>query len=154
MPRTKTIADRKVIDQIIHRCDTCYVAMADKQGKPYVLPFNFGYEEGVLYLHSAREGKKMNILRENPQISVAFSTDHALRHSHDDVACSYGMKFRSVVLDGMIEFIDDFDRKKEVLNIIMKKYTGREFTFNAPSIHEVCVYCLRITGISGRESGY
>jgi nitroimidazol reductase NimA-like FMN-containing flavoprotein (pyridoxamine 5'-phosphate oxidase superfamily) len=148
------ITDRKVIDDIINRCEACYVAMVDPEQKPYVLPFNFGYQDQIIYLHSAREGKKMDILHKNGQVCIAFSTDHVLRHSHDNVACSYGMKYRSVVANGHVEFIDDFDEKQRILNIVMKKYTGREFTFNAPAIHEVEVYRVVIESITGRESGY
>ena len=154
MPRTKMIDNRKAIDDIIHRCDVCYVGLADAQGEPYVVPFNFAYEENVIYLHSAREGKKMDIMRAHPSLCIAMSTDHQMRHQHPDVACSYGMKYRSVILHGKVEFIDDFKRKEEVLNLFMKKYVGREFSFNAPSIHEVAVYQVKIETITGRESGY
>jgi uncharacterized protein len=154
MPRTRSVDRREWMDDIINRCDVCYVGMADENNHPYVLPFNFGYSNGVLYLHSAQTGHKMDILRKNPRISVAFSTDHQLRFTSHEVACSYGMKFRSVVLFGSIEFIDDFEEKTEVLNIIMQKYTGKTFAFNAPSIHEVCIYKVNIEKITGRESGY
>lgn len=30
------------------------VGMADTDGTPYVLPMNFGYKDGVIYLHSAQ----------------------------------------------------------------------------------------------------
>jgi nitroimidazol reductase NimA-like FMN-containing flavoprotein (pyridoxamine 5'-phosphate oxidase superfamily) len=154
MPRTKTIQNRALIDGIIHRCEACYVAMVNTANEPYVLPFNFGYEENTIYLHSAQEGTKMDILREHPQVCIAFSTDHAMRHSHDEVACSYGMKYRSVLVHGKVDFITDFEEKKRVLNIFMKKYAGREFTFNAPAINEVCVYKVVIEKITARESGY
>ncbi len=142
------------MDEIINRCDCCYVAMVDSDSLPYVLPFNFGYEGNTVYLHSAQEGMKMDILRKNPNVCIAFSTDHTLRHSHDEVACSYGMKYRSVLVHGSIEFIDDFEEKKRILNVVMKKYTSREFSFNAPAVNEVCVYKVDVKRISGRESGY
>lgn len=154
MPRTKAILNREFIDDIIHRCEVCYVGMVDPENKPYVLPFNFAYRDNIIFLHSAQEGKKMDILRNNGNVCIAFSTDHALRHSHDDVACSYGMKYRSALVHGKIEFIDDFEIKQEVLNLFMKKYTGREFTFNAPAIKEVAVYKVEVASITGRESGY
>jgi len=128
--------------------------MVDDQSMPYVLPFNFGYENNTLYLHSAQQGKKIDILRQNDNVCIAFSIDHQMRHSHEEVACSYGMKFRSVLAYGKVAFVDDFDEKQRILNIVMKKYTGREFTFNAPSIHEVAVFKVGITEVTGKESGY
>jgi uncharacterized protein len=142
------------VRQIIEKCDVCYVGMIDTEGNPYVLPFNFGYDDGVLYLHSAGEGKKIDALRRNPRVCVAFSTDHKLFHRHEPVACSYGMRYRSVLLHGSIEFIDKYEEKERVLNVIMRKYTGRDFSYNAPAVNNVCVYRVNISLMEAKENGY
>ncbi len=142
------------VRQILDKCDVCYVGMIDTEGNPYVLPFNFGYEDGVLYLHSAGEGKKIDALRRHPKVCVAFSTDHKLFHRHEPVACSYGMRYRSVLLHGSIEFIDNYEEKVRVLNVIMQKYTGRDFSYNAPAINNVCVYRLNVSLMEAKENGY
>lgn len=142
------------IRSIIDKCEACYVGMVDLEGKPYVLPFNFGFGDGVIYLHSAGEGKKIDILRQNPEVCVAFSTDHQLFHRHEPVACSYGMKYRSVLAHGKVVFIEDYEEKEMVLNIIMRKYTGQDFSFNAPAVNNVCVYKVEVTKFEGKESGY
>ncbi len=146
--------DPAILKKIIDKCEVCYVGMIDQEGKPYVLPFNFGYDEGVIYLHSAQEGKKIDILKNNPNVCITFSTDHKLFHRHEPVACSYGMKYRSVLAYGRIEFIDDYDKKVRGMNIIMKKYVGREFEYNAPAINNVCIYILDAEKMEGKESGY
>lgn len=142
------------IRSIIDKCEACYVGMVDLEGKPYVLPFNFGFADGVIYLHSAGEGKKIDSLRQNPEVCVAFSTDHQLFHRHEPVACSYGMKYRSVLAHGKVVFIEDYEEKEKVLNIIMRKYTGQDFSFNAPAVNNVCVYKVEVTKFEGKESGY
>lgn len=139
---------------IIDKCDVCYMAMVDDNQLPYVLPFNFGYEDQTIYLHSAQEGKKMEILRKNPQVCIVFSTDHKLFHRHDTVACSYGMSYRSVLAHGRIEFIEEYAQKEKVLNIIMRKYAGREFSFNAPAVNNVAVYKVVIDKLEAKESNY
>jgi nitroimidazol reductase NimA-like FMN-containing flavoprotein (pyridoxamine 5'-phosphate oxidase superfamily) len=154
MPRTHSIEDRQRMIEIINRCEVCHVAMVDSYNNPYVLPFNFGFRENTIFLHSAQQGKKMDILKNNGQVCIAFSTDYMLRNTSPDVACSYGMKYRSVLVFGKIEFVEDFDQKKDVLNIFMKKYVGREFSFNAPAINEVAVYKVIPEKMTGRESGY
>ncbi len=142
------------IRSIIDKCDACYVGMVDLEGKPYVLPFNFGFDDGVIYLHSAAEGKKIDILKQNREVCVAFSTDHQLFHRHEPVACSYGMKYRSVLAHGKVVFIEDYEEKEKVLNIFMRKYTGKDFSFNAPAVNNVCVYKVEVTKFEGKESGY
>jgi nitroimidazol reductase NimA-like FMN-containing flavoprotein (pyridoxamine 5'-phosphate oxidase superfamily) len=151
--RTRMTNDKLELKEIIDRCDACYLGMVDQQGLPYVLPFNFGYEEGIIYLHSAQTGRKMDVMKNNPNVCVAFSTDHKLFFRHENVACSYGMDYRSVLAFGKIVFIDDFDEKVRILNIIMRKYAGKDFPYNAPAIHNVAVYKVDVEKMEGKISG-
>lgn len=151
---SKISNDSKLIKKIIDKCDACYVSMVDKNNMPYVVPFNFGYDGKYIYLHSAAEGKKIDILKNNNNVCVAFSTDHSLFHRNDDVACSYGMKFRSVIAFGKVQFIDEYDKKIEVLNKVMEKYTGRTFAYNAPAVNNVAAFIVEIESITAKELGY
>ena len=152
--RVRNSQDTLEIEFILERCDACYLAMVDTQGMPYVLPFNFGFAGGVIYLHSGKTGRKMDILRQNPNVCINFSTDHRLYMRHKEVACSAGMDFRSVLAFGKVEFITDYDAKIEALNIIMRKYTSRDFPYNPPAVHNVEVYKVVPTQINAKISGY
>ncbi|MFO7873662.1 MAG: pyridoxamine 5'-phosphate oxidase family protein [Bacteroidales bacterium] len=151
---TNMINNPEKIREIINKCDTCYVGMTDTEGKPYVLPFNFGYEEHVIYLHMAGEGKKIGILQHQPDVCVAFSTDHQLFHRNEGVACSYGMHYRSVLAYGRATFVDDYDEKVRIMNVTMRKYTGKDFSYNTPAINNVCICRIDIDKIEGKLSGY
>ena len=140
--------------EIIDKCQVCYIGMVDHENRPYVLPFNFGYLNNTIYLHSAPEGKKIDILHNNPHVCVVFSTDHRLFHRNEQVACSYGMRYRSVLAFGRIEFVSDFNSKMDIMNIIMRKYTGKDFTYNAPAINNVAAYKVIIDKIETKISNY
>ena len=148
------ITDQTEIDEIINKCQVCYVSMVDENNLPYVLPFNFGYINGVIFLHSSQKGLKIDILRKNPSVCIAFSTDHQLRHQSESVACSYSMKYRSVLAFGKVEFIDDMDQKVEFMNQVMSHYTDKEFTYNAPSLREVCTYKVNVEKFTAKIYGY
>ena len=60
--KTFIIEDKQRIESIILHCDACFVGITDLEGNPYVVPMNFGYENGVLYLHSGPEGSKLEML--------------------------------------------------------------------------------------------
>jgi len=119
-----------------------------------VVPFNFGYKDGIIYLHSAMEGLKIDILRKNPNVCVIFSADHKLHAQSEQVACSYSMHYRSVQAFGEVEFVDDHDGKIEILNIVMANYTDREFMYNEPSLREVRTYKVIVKHFSGKIFGY
>jgi len=154
MPRTKPIMKREEMEDIINRCEVCYLGIVDENHMPYVLPFNFGYAGNTVYLHSAQEGRKMDIMRKNNHVCIAFSIDNILRFTNEEVACSYGMKYRSVQVFGKVEFIEDYDEKIRIMNIIMEKYTGKKFSYNPPSVREVAVYKVVAEKMTGRQSGY
>ncbi len=153
--QAKTTLQQKDIEFIIDRCDACYIGMVDQENLPYVLPFNFGYHGGNLYLHAGPGGKKFEVIKNNNRACAAFSTDHELRGRHEHVACSYFMKYRSVLLYGLIEMIEDYDEKVTALNIIMEKYTGRTgYNYNAPAVNNVKVFRLVVDKAQGRSFGY
>jgi nitroimidazol reductase NimA-like FMN-containing flavoprotein (pyridoxamine 5'-phosphate oxidase superfamily) len=151
--KARIINSQAEIDEIIGKCEACYVGMAD-EGQPYVLPFNFGYHEGVIYLHSAQEGKKIGILKKNNRVCIAFSTDHVLRYQSEQMACSYGMKYRSVLAYGRVEFLDDAGEKIRALDYFMKHYTARSFSYNDPAVNNVLVYRIVVEKFEGKAYGY
>lgn len=153
--RSRKFSDRNEIDDIIRKCQVCNVAMVDDENKPYVLPFNFGFDGEYLYLHSDPKGKKVDILLQRPDVCISFSADHELYHRDDHVACSYSMKYRSVLLYGKVAFIEDEENKVRILNIIMKHYTGRDdFKYSAPAVRNVRVYKVHIDRLDGKVFGW
>ena len=148
------ITDQNEIDEIKNKCEVCYVSMIDSNNRPYVLPFNFGYNNGVVYLHSSKKGLKIDILKSNPSVCIAFSTDHQLRFQSEQMACSYSMKYRSVLAFGKVEFIDDIDQKVEFLNVVMSHYTDKDFTYSTPSLREVCTYKVNVEKFTAKVYGY
>lgn len=153
--KTRFITLSPEIEQIITSCEACYVGMVDPENKPYTLPFNFGFENKTLYLHGAPTGRKMEVLRNNPSVCVAFSSNHEMYNRSENVACSYGMKYKSVLIEGKVEFVDDYDEKVRILNIIMRQYTKRDdFKYNAPAVNNITVMRVKADSISAKAFGY
>ena len=142
------------MEGIIRKCQVCHIAMVDAKGLPYVLPFNFGFDKDIIYFHSAGSGKKIDILKQNPDVCIEFSTDYLLRAQNEKVGCSYTMKYRSVLAYGKVEFIGDPDEKVRIMNKVMKNYTSGEFTYNPPALNEVICWIVRIDKLEGKINGY
>ena len=52
------IKDSAIIEQILSGAVICRIAMADGD-VPYLLPFNYGYRDRRIYIHSAPSGRKL-----------------------------------------------------------------------------------------------
>ena len=82
----REIKDPEKILSIIAACPYCHLGFSD-QGKPYVVPVNFGYtvEDGrtVFYFHGAREGRKIDLIsytgRTGPAATAPPSAASSLR---------------------------------------------------------------------------
>ncbi len=152
--KSRTLDHKPELVRIIENCQICHIAMVDLEGKPYVLPFNFGFADDVFYLHSAPMGKKIDILKKNNELCIALSTDYELRSQNKEVACSYAWKYRSVLAYGKVEFIEDKDEKIKAFNVLMKNYTDGDFKYSGPSVRDVCVFKIKVERIEGRAYGY
>lgn len=153
--KSRMITLISAIEEIIQSCEVCNVGMVDQDNLPYTLPFNFGYKNNTVYLHSAPAGKKIEILKANPNVCITFSNSHELYKQSENVACSYGMRYRSVLIRGRVEFVEDYDEKISILNLIMKQYTQRDdFSYSEPSVKNVTVMKIEATKIEAKAFGY
>ena len=149
----KDIVDHRQQEEIIKRSKICHVSLVDKD-KPYGLAFCFGYKDNIIYLHTAKAGKKLKILRKNNNVCVVFDTDHDLFYRHEHIACSWSMRYRSVIAFGKAHFVEDYDEKIEGLRIFMQNYTDRDFEYSKPSVDNVEIIKIIIEKMTGRSFEY
>ena len=150
---TISIEERHLVDEIISKNKICYVAMIDVDNLPYAIPMNFGYHDDIIYLHSAQEGKSISSLEKNPNVCISFCADTALTYQNKEVACSYRMKGSSVICRGKVVFEEDFDEKVKALDIIMKQYTDRAFTYSNPAVNNVRIWKVEIESVTTKVFG-
>ena len=81
---TVWITDKQEQEDIIRKCDSCAMSMVDTNGDPYVVMMNYGYEDGVIYFHGDPNGRKMDILKENPKICLTMSTEHSIYYQNEN----------------------------------------------------------------------
>ncbi len=119
--------------------------------QPYVVPMNFAYRDGIIYLHSSPEGSKVTMAEKHPHVCITFCEGHELVYMRQ-VACSYSMKSRSVICHGKRPFHQNMD-EKEALDIIMRQYTSDEFKYSEPAVRNVKVWEVKIDKMTCRSFG-
>ncbi len=149
----KDITETNQLEAIIKRCQICRIGMIDGN-RPYVLAFNFGYHNKTIYLHCAKEGKKIDVLQKNNQVCIEFDTDHELFARHEHVACSWRWKYRGVLAWGKAVFVDDNDEKLHALKIFMQNYSDRDFKFSKPAVDNIQIIKIKIDEWTGRSFEY
>ena len=137
---------------IIEGCKHCRVGLC-VDDRPYIVPLNYGYSyrESVLtlYFHSAKEGKKIDIIKRNNKACFEIDCDTELIEGVK--ACSYGYQYRSVVGFGEIVLLETNEEKKDGLNRIMQHQTGKVFSFEDSDLEKVLVYKMKVNELTGKE---
>jgi len=89
------------------------------------LPINFARIDDLIYFHGSKKGRKIDILSHNSFASFsavkAYSLIDSNFSSHDGLACPATQFFRSIIIDGVIEFVDNYDEKVSALSALMSK---------------------------------
>ena len=126
--------DREIVEiseilKIIDKADVLHLGLFD-DGYPYIVPLHYGYEyqDGrlVFYMHSAKEGHKLDLIRNDPNVCIELENGAELIPG-GDIACAYGTAYASVIVRGHAEIVSDIQEKIKGLKLLMKNQTGRDF---------------------------
>jgi len=149
--KEKEITDKAVIESIILSSSVCRLALSE-DNHPYLVPLCFGYEDNSLYFHSAPEGKKLDILRDNNNVCFEFDID--CQRVEAEEVCKWSMSYRSVIGFGKATIIDDPKEKIKAINAIIQHYAGRPLQYRKTNRKGTAIIKVEIESISGKESGY
>jgi nitroimidazol reductase NimA-like FMN-containing flavoprotein (pyridoxamine 5'-phosphate oxidase superfamily) len=151
--------DREIADvnkklDILERCQVCRLGLSDN-GAPYIVPLNYGYSyDGgklTLYFHSAPEGKKIDIIKNDSRACFEVDCDHKLIRGK--TSGSYSFEYSSVIGFGHIVFMNTREEKIRALDILMKHYTGMENnSFEDADLAKVNAYALVVDDFYGKKN--
>ena len=134
------ITDEAHIKRILDTARVLHLGLA-VDNEPYVVPMNYGFvkEDGklILYLHSAVQGKKLDMIRANPR--VFFEMDCDRMPFEGDKPCQYGLVYSSVMGRGTARIVEDVEEKKKAMSLLMKTQTNKDFSFEDKLVSIVAV---------------
>lgn len=147
--KERAVTSQSVIDDIISSSDVLRLGMCVDQ-VPYIVPLNFGYDGKCFYVHCASEGKKLDMIKQNPKVCFELDTDHELVTS--DQACKFTMHYSSVIGFGRASILENEDEKIKALDSIMSHFTSGHFEYPKPVINRLKVIKIDIDSMTGKHS--
>jgi len=118
------IKDKIIIEDILNNSEYGTLALCNNN-IPYSIPINFVLIDGNIYFHGAKKGKKMDFIKNNSKASFSVVQDYSIIQSYfssnEGSACPATHFFKSVCIDGDIEFVNDYDEKVLTLQNLMEK---------------------------------
>ena len=150
--RERQVTDPEQIRRILDTARVLHLGLA-VDNEPYVVPLNYGYvmeeDKLVIYLHSAQRGKKLDMLRANP--NVFFEMDCDRMPFESKLPCQYGMVYSSIMGRGVATIVEDVEEKKQAMTILMKTQTGKDFEFNDRLVSMVAVVRLDVSEYTAKH---
>ncbi len=150
----RDITSTEAIEAVLSKASVCRLGMCDGH-IPYVVPLNFAHKGTTIYLHCAREGRKVDILRKNPNVCFQIDRDGGYLPSKDpDNACRSDYRYQSLIATGTASFLETAAARQEALDALCMKYHGTTAPMK-PMDAGPCVLALTFDkdDISVKQSG-
>lgn len=87
-------------------------------GWPYAVPVNYCWKDGKIIIHSAREGHKIDAVRENDKVSFCVVAEKTV------IPEKYTTAYKSVIVFGRARFIEDPEAMLPFLDALAERFTG------------------------------
>jgi|LSQX01.3.fsa_nt_gb nitroimidazol reductase NimA-like FMN-containing flavoprotein (pyridoxamine 5'-phosphate oxidase superfamily) len=173
MRRKDREMDREFAIKIIDKAQYGVVSMVDGQ-EPYGLPLSVVRNGDVLYFHSAKEGRKVDVLANNPNISIVFVGDKNIpdNYSYDEleemnndptkaikfISSVFTTEFESAIVTGKVEKVENEEEKIKAMRTVCEKYTPDKMKYFQTAINaglfRTNVYKIKIDNITSKRKKY
>lgn len=150
--KEKEITNTREIETIIQKAEVCRLGLA-VDNTPYIVPLFFGYENNCLYIHCAKEGRKLDMIRQNNTVCFEMEVDTEISN-RDKPTCQWSSAYRSVIGCGSAFILEDFEEKKQALDVIIRHYFNQDsYEYKKKAVEEVAIIKIVVDQISGKQSG-
>ncbi|NOR26585.1 MAG: pyridoxamine 5'-phosphate oxidase family protein [Desulforhopalus sp.] len=148
--KDKEISSMDEISQVIKKCQVCRLALS-QDDVPYIIPVSFGYDGKTLYFHSAKDGKKIDILSINN--NVCFEFESGVEVIVDETKpCNWSFSFQTVIGFGKVKELSSPEDKIKGLKHIMAQYSEKEWNLDTLPLNGLRIWAINITSMTGKQS--
>ncbi|SMB79405.1 hypothetical protein SAMN00017405_0755 [Desulfonispora thiosulfatigenes DSM 11270] len=173
MRRKDREMNTKFAQNVIDGANFATLSMIDNVGLPYGIPISFVRDGDIIYFHSALEGKKVDILKKNPLVSMSFvgKVEVPQLFTQDEIKSLiaenkfsllarkvYTTEFESTIVSGKTSLLVNKEEKIKALRLICQKYTPNYMDYFSyaieSSLNHTLVYRLDIEKISGKRKRF
>ena len=104
-------------------------------------------------LNGASKGRKVDLIQKCPDVGFEMETNcEVYSLSETDIACDYTARFQSIIGNGVVKTVTEYEEKMRGLMLLMKHNAGkREWNFGEKMMGVVTVFKLEVTKMSCKE---
>jgi len=135
---------------VLEKMTSGVLALNEENGYPYAVPLSYVYADNKIYFHSAVKGHKIDLLKENCNVSFCVIGQDCI------VPEEFTTYFRSVIVFGKARFLTDEKEKMSALRKLGEKYSSDNPEGLSEEIHKgfnhLLMVEITIEHMTGKES--
>lgn len=148
--KDKEITNPSDLEVILQKAKVCRLGLVDGN-IPYVVPVHYGYHLKHIYIHAAKKGKKIDLIKKNPKVCFEIELDHKIINT--GIPCNWSTTYKSIIGYGTASLLTDIEEKKQSLNFLIDHYSpGTIYDFSKMMIDSVAVIKISIESMTGKQS--
>jgi len=117
MRRRKQLLSGEETRSILENSSAGVLGVVGDDGYPYTVPMSYVYKEGKIYMHSAREGHKIDSIRKNEKVGFTVIGKNQV------IQETFTTYYLSVSIFGRARILIDPVKKKKALEALVEKYS-------------------------------
>jgi nitroimidazol reductase NimA-like FMN-containing flavoprotein (pyridoxamine 5'-phosphate oxidase superfamily) len=144
------------MEDLLKRAEVGRLALSDGS-KPYIVPLNFFYQTGTIAFHCAWDGRKLDILAQNPHCCIEVEEFRGEVSYHYDALCH--LDYDSVLAFGTARVENHEENKLRFFEQLHAKYkelyrkplSEGGVRFDKARLHEACCVVITVEELTGRR---
>jgi len=124
--------DQSKISSFLSSARIGYLGLTDGT-EPYVVPLNYVWWNGAIYIHGAEEGRKMEMLKNNSR--ACFTVSENFGTMVHPVPAKTDTAYMSVMVFGEATIVEDLDEATAAMEKMLDKYAPGYYSSSLSKQH-------------------
>lgn len=150
MRRKRQLMSEEKVNAVLERNTHGILGVLGDEGYPYAVPVSYFYQDGKVFIHSAKAGHKVDAIQKEPKVSFTVVDEDTV------VSEKFTSYFRSVIAFGRAYIVTDEEERKRATRGLIEKYchevAEEKKEEEMKDIGRMHVVCIEIEHITGKEA--
>lgn len=150
MRRKRQLLSEKETFEILKRCTSGVLGVIGDDDYPYTVPVSYAFKEGKLFIHSAKQGHKIDSIKRNDKVTFCvIENDEVIQET-------FTSHFRSASIFGRARILTEDAHKRYALECLVEKYSPDYIKEGQQEIKrewdQVCLIEIEIEHMTGKAA--
>lgn len=151
MRRSRQALSWQETEEILRRGTSGVLALAGAEGYPYAVPLSYVYTQGILYVHCAKVGHKLESIRRCEKASFCVVDRDEIKPE------AYTTYYRSAIAFGRVRILESEEEKRRAIEQLSQKYHPMDTPAHRKAVIDreyapLCMLAFTVEHMTGKQA--